>query len=171
MKINDVYIFCHFIKEKLLNLDNHFKQIDFYVYHVYTTVYFTFVQYKFLSESIKLSFPHVCVLDFSTWKSTSLLKGQLFQQHGMLATSGGSPHVKSIKLGFLESQQCVSSSTYPQQLQNFYIEIQQHGESYIVQLEDLFLSCNFIRSVLFFFFEVYYFYLNSMSLWSGLDGS
>lgn len=78
MKINDIYIFCHFIKEKLLNLDNHFKQIDFYVYHVYTTVYFTFVQYKFLSESIKLSFPHVCVLDFSTWKSTSLLKGQLF---------------------------------------------------------------------------------------------
>lgn len=81
MKINDVYIFCHFIKEKLLNLEplitlNRF--IFMFIMFTLQTVYFTFVQYKFLSESIKLSFPHVCVLDFSTWKSTSLLKGQLF---------------------------------------------------------------------------------------------
>lgn len=108
MKINEVYIFCHFIKEKVLNLEPLI---------ILNRVIFMFIMLtlqsishlhnkKFLSKSIKLSFPHVSVLDFFTWTSISWIKGQLFSNTHICE----SPYVKSIQLTFLESQHVSSSS-------------------------------------------------------------
>lgn len=91
------------------------------------------------------SFSHVCVLNFFTQKYFRVLKGQLFQQYEIFATSLSLPMSKSFKQLCLRVN--VSAAlAFPQQLQNFYKEIQCY--SYTVLLEDLSLRCNIIINVL-----------------------